>query len=484
MPDITRFHVDNLQTGWNSQETILTTSNVASSNFGQVGKLTVDGDVLAQPLFVGQFQVPGKGTHNLVIVATMHDSVYAFDADTLQLIWQRSLGKSQYYADVGCGDISPEYGVDSTPVINRTGPGAGTIYVVAATEPSSMSFHTQLHALDIGTGGDQMTPVEITASALLTNGTMIHFNAQHQMNRTSLFMSNGFIYVGAGSHCDSRAVPMSGWLLRYNQSLQQVSSFNTIDEATSNSLASIWMSGYSSVVDGSGNIYFATGNGAFDINTGGKNYGQTVVKISADLSQVLSTFTPQNFASLNTGDGDLGAGGVMLIPGSNDLVAKGKDIRIFLLNQSNLGGMQPNDAGALQVFQDLDGTWGGPAYFKGPNAQYIYYQSDTHSLRAFTFNGTQLALSSTAPGSGGNEGSSPVVSSNGSLAGTGIVWVAERGSNVTLHAYDATNVQTLLFTATVGPWTTNHQNPFISPLVVHGRVYIGATKSVTVYGLH
>ena len=260
-------------------------------------------------------------------------------------------------------------------------------------------------------------------------------------------MSNGWVYVGIGSHCDDRVTVVTGWMLRYDTSLNLLSTFNTEDDPASESLASIWMSGYASVADASGNIFFATGNGPFDANTGGKNYGESVVKLTPDLSTVLTWFTPADWATLNTSDTDQGAGGVMIIPGSNDIVSKGKEGRIFLLNQSNLGGMTSNDSGALQIFKDLDGTWGGPAYFSGPGGvQYVYYQSNDHALRSFTFNGSQLSLFQTATGNGGFGGSSPVVSSNGSQTGTGIVWVAQRGSTVTLQAYDATNITNPLFT--------------------------------------
>ncbi len=174
----------------------------------------------------------------------------------------------------------------------------------------------------------------------------------------------------------------------------------------------------------------------------------------------------------------------MIIPGSNDIVSKGKEGRIFLLNQSSLGGMTSNDSGALQIFKDLDGTWGGPAYFSGPGGvQYVYYQSNDHALRSFTFNGSQLSLFQTATGNGGFGGSSPVVSSNGSQTGTGIVWVAQRGSTVTLQAYDATNITNPLFTGNAGTWSNKHQNPFVSPMVANGRVFVGATNTVTVFGL-
>jgi len=274
-------------------------------------------------------------------------------------------------------------------------------------------------------------------------------------------------------------------MIRYNAALQQTAAFNTEDDSAGNSLASVWMAGYASALDASGNIYFATGNGPYDANTGGKNYGESVLKLSSDLSTVASYFTPQNYASLNDADLDLGSGGVMVIPGSTDLIARGKDGRLFLLSQTSLGGFQNNDAGALQIYSSSQGVWGGPAYYVGPTGiRYVYSQGDFEPMRAFVFNGSQLSLASSAADNGGYGGSSPVVSSNGSQSGTGILWVAQRGSTVHLEAYDATNMQSRLFLGSAGTWPNPENNPFVSPLVANGRVYVGASGTVTVFGLH
>jgi hypothetical protein len=480
--DVTTYHYDNSRTGWDTHETQLTQSVVNSSKFGEIGQLAVDGNVLAQPLFVSQYQVPGQGTHNLLIVATENNSVYAYDDQTLAQLWHINLGTPQGDGEVGCGDVT-QSGISATPVIERTGPGSGTLYVVASTEPSTNNFEVQLHALDLGTGLDLIPPVDVNPTGLLSNGSTISFDPETQYNRTGLFISGGYLYVGAGSHCDDQSPAITGWLLRYTPSLTLVNQFATDDDSAGDSLASIWMTGFPSAVDSQGNIFLATGNGAFDADTGGLNYGESVLKLTPDLSSVLSYFTPQNYKALNQGDQDLGSGGVVLIPGSSDLVARGKDGRIFLLSQSDLGGLQSNNRGALQIVPDTHGTWGGAAYyFASDGTKYIYYQGDHEPLSAYTFSGS-LSPSSKAVDAGGYGGSAPIVSSNGTLPGTGIVWVAQRGSTITLEAYDATNVRTRLFGAFAGTWSNPEKNSFVSPLVADGRVFVGASGTVTIFGL-
>lgn len=478
------YHVDNARTGWNQNETQLTTSNVNSTGFGLQQNIAVDGVVMAQPLYVSQYQIGGVA-HNLLIVATEHNSVYAFDADTLATLWQVNLGTAQSSADVGCGDVQPEYGINGTPVIVRSGPGSGTIYVVAATEPASLSFHTKLHELSLTDGSDLVTPAEISASAVLSNGSVVTFNPRQQMERTGLLWANNSLYLGIGSHCDAGMTVSTGWMLRYSSALQLLNQFNTVDDSATDLLASIWMTGYPAAVDSSGNIYYVTGNGAFDANTGGKNYGESVVKMSPTLS-VLDYFTPSAWSTYNSGDVDFGSGGTMLIPNSTDLVAMGKSALLFLLNQSNLGQESSNDAGALQSYQDTgkpNGVWGGPAYYKDASGAYVYYQLDNSVLQQFAFNGSALSLKTSGTSNGGYGGSSPVVSSNGSTAGRGIVWVVKRGSSISLQAYDASNVATLLFSAGAGSWNNTENNSFLTPLVANGRVYVGSAGNVAVFGL-
>ncbi len=381
--DVLTFHYDNARTAWDQNETTLTTTNVASGGFALQQTLSVDGVVLAEPLYVSQYNVPNRGpSHNLLVVVTENDTVYEFDADTYQIINQRSMGTAQSSSDVGCNDIRPQYGITDTPVIDRS---TNTIYLAAATEPSKNVFAQTLHALDIGTLADQKAPVAITATVNMSNGGKISLDPQNQQTRTSLFEANHAIYVGVGSHCDNDASNIVGWLLKYDKNLQQVAVFPTAEDSTSYLLASIWMTGFASAVDGSGDIFTVTGNGAFDAtNNGGRNYGESVVRIKPGLAKVAGFFTPTNWQQLNNNDTDFGSGGIMLLPTQQSApkalaVAMGKDSKLFLLNRAKLGRL----GNALQTVDSPgSGVWGGPAFYNGPNGQFVYYQTDGDVIRA------------------------------------------------------------------------------------------------------
>ncbi len=494
--DVLNYHYDSLVTGWNQSETDLTPASVASSSFGQLKTLAVDGNVLAEPLLVSQFQMPDGTKHDVLLVATGHNSVYAFDANDYSLLWKVNLGTPQATSDVGCGDVQPEYGISSTPLIVRSGPSAAKIYVVSATEPAKFSFHTQLHALDLGTGADVTAPAEIAPSAQLSGGGTIGFDPQNQWNRAALAHSKGSIYIGIGSHCDHNADTISGWALRYDDtSLALQNSFNTIEVSQGYELASIWMTGFAPAIDKRGNVFVVTGNGAFSRKPSPRDYGESVLKFSSDLTSVKSTFTPSNWQQLNNSDNDFGSGGVMLLPtvtGQTSpplAVAMGKSAILYLLNQNALGGLRTGDAGALQALRlgnSGSGIWGGPAYYGSPSGGLVYAQINSDVLRAFSVaTGSKPALTQVAAGTvaAGYGGSLPIVSSNGSTPGTAVVWLIHRGSTVRLEAYDAVNLGAPLFAANAGSWSGSGGNPFVTPLEANGRVYAPAYKTVTVFGL-
>jgi hypothetical protein len=486
------YHNDLLHTGWNPYETILTTTNVASSSFGLINTLTVDGGVLAQPLYAANISIPGQGTHNVLIVATENASVYEFDADTGAQLNFISLGKAASSNDIGCGDITPVYGVTSTPAIDLA---TGTIYVVTDQEPTQSNFHVTLHALSIATLTDQTTPVDLSASVKLSNGSTIDFDPHNQYSRTSLVWANNSLYVGIGSHCDNNSAGIVGWLMRYDGNLNQLAAVPTIEDSTAYLLSSIWMSGFAPAVAANGDIYAVTGNGAFNANTkGGKDFGESVIKVKGDLSAIKDYFTPQSWQNYNRGDTDFGSGGVMLLPKQsagqykNLAVAMGKASILYLLNQEKLGHERSGDTGALQAIDDSGGgLWGGPAYYSGPTGQFVYYQTGGDLMHAYQLTTSpsgkpSLTLSSTGSSDSGYGGSTPVVSSNGQAPGTGILWEIERGSNtVTLEAYDATNLASLLFSSQAGSWPKS--NSFLTPLVANGKVYVPAQGTIAVYGL-
>jgi hypothetical protein len=491
--DVLTYHYDTLRTGWNQSETDLTPTSVASASFGQIKTLNVDGNVFAEPLLVSKFQMPDGTKHDVLLIATGHNSVYAYDAHDYSVLWQVNLGTSQSTGDVGCGDVHPEYGISSTPVIVRSGPNAATVYVVAATEPAKFSFHTQLHALDLGTGADVTPPVEIAPTAPISGGGMIGFDPQNQWNRASLAYANGSIYIGIGSHCDNNAGAISGWALRYDTGLNLQNAFNTIEVSQGYELASIWMTGFAPAIDKKGDVFVVTGNGAFSQKPAPRDYGESVLKLSSDLTSVKSTFTPASWQQLNNGDTDFGSGGVMLLPTVDGqtapplAVAMGKSAILYLLDQDKLGGLKTGDTGALQALHlSGSGIWGGPAYYGSPSGGLVYAQINDDVLRAFSVaTGATPALTQVATGAvaAGYGGSLPIVSSNGATAGTAVVWLIHRGTTIKLEAYDATKLGAPLFSANAGAWSSNSGNSFLTPLEANGRVYVPGYLTVTVFGL-
>ena len=324
--DVTTYHYEQGRSGWNQAETDLTQASVGSAKFGLLKTLAVDGNVFAQPLIVSGYTMPDGSVHDVLIVATGHNSVYAYDAQSYAVLWHVNLGKPQSTADVGCTDVRPEYGISSTPVIVRSAANAGTLYVVSATEPSRFTFETQLHALDIGTGKDLLTPATISPSATIARGATLNFSAQNQWSRAGLAWANNTIYVSIGSHCDNSSGSISGWMLPFSPTLAAGAPFHTIEHAAGTELASIWMSGFAPAIDASGNILAVTGNGEFD---GKHDYGESVLSLSPDVQTVNSTFTPAAYAQLNAADLDFASGGDHAGAGvlGADLAAAGGDDR-------------------------------------------------------------------------------------------------------------------------------------------------------------
>ncbi|HEX3945143.1 MAG TPA: hypothetical protein VHW69_13740 [Rhizomicrobium sp.] len=488
--DVLRYHNDNYPTGWNPNETDLTPATVGSANFGLLKTLNVDGNVLAEPLMVSNFQMPDGNTHNVLIVVTGNNTVYAYDAQDYSILWQRNLGTQQSTNDVGCGDIQGGYGISSTPVIVRNGNSA-IIYLVAATEPAGFSFHTQIHGLDLGTGKDVHKAREIDPRTKLATGETLHFDPQNQWNRSALAYNNGSIYVDIGSHCDNNAGNISGWVLRYDAStLKLTGKFNTIEAKAGYQLSSLWMAGYSPAIDPSGNVYAITGNGNYNLGKGMKGYGESVIALTPDLKKKpVGTFTPSNWQSLNSSDADFGSGGAMLIPvvGGQTappmIIGMGKAGTAYLLDSSHLKGLEGHkNYQALQKLS-IGGCWCGPAYYAA-NGGMVYYQGGgpLHAYSVDTVSG-QLNQIATSSDSGGGSGSFPVISSNGTTANSAVAWVITRGNPTeVLEAYDAISLGNPLFKANAGSWS-NGSRSYLTPLVANGRVYVPAAGTVTVFGL-
>ncbi len=494
--DVLNYHYDNAHTGWNQSETDLTPASVASANFGLLQTLKVDGNVFAEPLLATQVAFPDGSQHDVLVIATGHDTVYAYDAQTYAILWKVSLGTPQSTADVGCTDVKPEYGISSTPVIIRNGKAA-TLYVVAATENKRFQFVSQLHALNLATGADTLPPATIAPSATLSDGSTVSFDPQNQWSRAGLAEYKGNIYIGIGSHCDNNSSSITGWLLRYNTSLALQSAFHTIETPADGNteLASVWMTGFAPSIDSSGHVFVVTGNG--DYTGKGRDFGESALKLPASLANVTGRFTPGAYGGLNDNDTDFGSGGIMLLPPVTgqttppSAVAIGKDATLYLLDQQKMGGEKANDSGALQATRlacSGCGTWGGPAYYNSPaSGPLVYVQTDSAVLHSYTVavtgtpGLTPFAAGTTQAGYGG---SLPVVSSNGAATGTGVVWLIRRSAPMELEAYNADALGTPLFSANVGSWSNvQNQNSFVTPMVANGRVYAPAYKTVKVFGL-
>jgi hypothetical protein len=491
--DVLTYHYDANRTGWNDTETDLTPESVASTQFGLLTTLQVDGNVLAQPLLVSGLVYPNGDKQEVLVIATGHDSVYGFDARNYKLLWHVSLGTAQSSTDVGCADVQPEYGITSTPVIVRASASSAILYVVAATEPSPNEFVSTLHALDVHNGKDLSKPRIISPSAKMSDGSTVAFDPQNEWNRPGLAYANGSVYVGIGSHCDNNPSNITGWLLRYSPDLAPLAAFHTVHTHGGTELASIWMTGFAPAIDSKGNVFFSTGNGDFTEHS--MDWGESVLKLGPKLHGVNSWFTAYDYSTFNTNDTDLGSGGVMLIPPVSGQTAPplavtiGKSSQLYLLNQDSLGGLEAKDAGVLQVQPNGgNGVWGGPAFYNGPEGPTVFTQAGNDVLRAWSVaTGTKPALTHTASGtsSAGYGGSLPIVSSNAAKAATGIVWLINRAQEpFSIEAYNATSLGHPIFSAQVGTWSnTSEGNPFLTPMEVNGRVYAPGYKLVQVYGL-
>lgn len=494
-------HNDSGRTGQNLNETVLNTSNVNVNQFGKLFSMTVDGQIYAQPLYVSQVTISGA-VHNVVYVATENDSVYAFDADNGVLLWHASTGTPVPSTAICCNylNMTPSIGITATPVIDL---GSNTMYVVAKSEDTTNgTFHQKLHALDIATGAEKFgAPVEITASVAGSGGSsingIINFDPLHQLNRPGLLLLNGIVYLGFGSTGDKP--DWHGWVLGYNATtLQQVAVYN---DTPNGDQAGIWEGGQGLVADSASNIYVMTGNGTFDVNTGGSDYGDSVLKLGTSSGLVvLDYFTPDTQNTLNSLDLDLGGGGLMLIPGTSLVVGGGKDGILRLISTNNMGKFNMTSNNDVQEFQATSGhIMGGPVYWNSPNnGPVIYLWGPGDYLKAFAFANGALQTSpvskSTMTIPAGNSNASPMsVSANGSQAGTGIIWApgsysGDADSQIVpgiLRALDASNVSTELWNSKQNARDDlGNYAKFCPPTIANGKVYLATfSNQLVVYGL-
>jgi Abnormal spindle-like microcephaly-assoc'd, ASPM-SPD-2-Hydin len=531
-------HNDNARTGQYLTETTLTPQNVKSSSFGKVFSFAVDGQIYAQPLYVPNVKIPSKGNHNVVYVVTENDSVYAFDADLKSTtpLWHSSLiNPANGIVPVPCGtdgstteiscNVFPYYGITGTPVINLTAqsPAAGVMYFVARTAETVSgvtSYYQRLHAVDITTGAEESgSPVVIRGSVpgvgAGSTGGEVPFDPLADIQRVGLTLSNNWVYIawaGAGH----------GWIFGYNtQNLAQAPViFNT---APNTVLGGIWQTGNGLVTDSAGNIYVSIGDTLFDANSGGVDYGDTVLRLTPNPSTqsftVADYFAPMDQICRKGNDLDLGSAGPMLLPtqpGSNpnELLVIGKSgnnitgatcdtTDVYMLNPSDLGQYETGSGGTDNVIQELTdapgGFWSSPALWQGSSGTYIYmagtngwggkgYNLDMYSMSNGLLSGTPIQSTNQF-----NVGATPSISASG--ATNGIVWAVERldslgeepgDSQALLYAYDATNVATMLYSSsqtTSGRDQLGCGNKFQLPTIANGRVYVATQTELDVFGL-
>jgi PQQ-like domain len=498
--DVITYHNDTARTGQNLQEVILTTANVSPSNFGKLAFFNTDGKVDGQPLYLSSLNMAG-GTNNVLYVVTEHDSVYAFDADSGTVVWQVSLlGAGETTSDDrGCSQITPEIGITSTPFIDRTAGTNGAIYVVAMSKNSSGTYFQRLHALDITSGAELFGgPVTVQASFPGTGansvGGNVIFDPKQYAERAGLLSLNGTLYTTWTSHCD--IPPYTGWIIAYDaKTLVQSSVLNVTPNGSE---GSIWMSGTGPAADSANNIYFLDANGTFDttLNANGfpvnGDFGNAFVKLStASGLAVADYFALFNSVSESDSDQDLGSGGALLLPDLTDntgqtwhlAVGAGKDTNIYVVNRDNLGKF---NSSSNNVYQQLSGAvpggvWGMPAYFNNT----IYYGAAGSPMKSFAISNARFTSTPTSQTSTAftYPGSTPSVSANGSS--NGIVWAHENTNPAVLHAYDATNLSHELYNSNQAG--TRDQfgagNKFITPTIANGKVYVGTTNGVAVFGL-
>jgi len=501
--DVVTYHYDNFRTGQNTAETTLAPATVNSTKFGKLGEFSVDGLVDAQALLLSNLNIPSKGAKNVLYVVTEHDSIYAFDADSNgvaggTVLWKSSalLAGETSSDSRGCGQVSPEIGITSTPVIDRS---RNAIYVVAMSKDSSGNYFQRLHALDLTTGAELFGgPTTIQASYAGTgdnsSGGSVVFDPKQYKERAGLLQVGGTIYTTWASHCDIR--PYTAWVISF--SADNLSQTGVLNLVPNGSAGAIWMAGAAPGADASGNIYFIQGNGDFDttLNASGLptngNCGNCFTKISSTLPlKLLDYFTPLNTVAESNSDADFGSGGELLIPDVVDAngntrhlaVGSGKDDIIYVVDRDNMGKFSPSADG---IYQQINGQLAGgvfskPSYFNNT----VYYGAVNDAIKAFPIvNG----LLSTTPASRSTHtfsypGATPAISASGNT--NGIVWVVENSGPAVLHAYDAGNLATELYNSNQAANSRDHfsNNKFITPMIANGKVYVGTSNSVAVFGL-
>lgn len=474
-------HNDRERTGANLQETVLTPANVNVKQFGMLFKRVVDDQVYGQPLVVADVKI-GGGTHDVVYVTTVNNSVYAFDANASTLLWHVNFGEPAdlHDAKLACLDINGKMGIIGTPVIDAK---SGTLYVVALTRAGG-GFMQRLHALDLATGADVAnSPATITAPS---------FDPLMQNQRPALLLSNGTVYVGYASHCDKD--PYHGFLMGYDaKTLKQMSVFNTSPTGME---ASIWQSGQAPAVDDAGNIFVVTGNGSWD---GKVNFSESFLRLDPQL-KLLDWFTPTNHFKLDKDDNDLNSSGAMLIPGTHLVLGGGKEGVLYVLDANNLGHL--GDEHALEHFQATASHMHSLVFWKSAkDGALLYVWGQRDKAKVYKFDGEKLGKKPFMTRDEVNEGHPGAMlslSANGDK--DGILWAAIHATGDSwhesrpgvLHAYEADDIRAELWNSLKNPARDDcgEYSKMAPPTIANGKVYLASfgtanigTGQVCVYGL-
>ncbi len=488
--DVLTQHNNNFRTGANLRETVLTPANVNEAQFGMLFKRVVDDQLYTQPLIATDIAVSG-GTHDLVYVTTVNNSVYAFDANDAKAslpVWHVNFGTpaNVHSTDFGCLDMNGQMGIVGTPIIDKE---RGVLYVVALTRAGAPTgawtgFIQRLHELDLATGADLTdSPVAISAP---------DFNPLMQNQRPALMLVNGMVYVGYSSHCDKE--PYHGFLMTYDaKTLAQVNVLNT---SPTGSEASIWQSGQGPAADEEGNVYVVTGNGSWD---GVRNFSESFLKLTPHL-KLIDWFTPTNHFALDARDNDLDASGATLIPGTHLVVGGGKEGVLYVLDTRNLG--HRGDEHALEHFQATASHMHSLVYWqsaKDGKLLYVWGQKDI--AKVYKFEGDKLEDTPFMTGdvlNRGHPGGMLSISANGNK--DGILWAAIHATGDSwhesrpgiLHAYDADDIRHELWNSLQVPNRDDcgEYSKMAPPTIANGRVYLASfgtenvgTGQFCVYGL-
>jgi hypothetical protein len=505
--NVTTHHYNNLRTGWNQSETMLTPASMQGDNFGYLGQISVDEQVDAQPLLVSGVQISG-GTHDVLYVATENNTIYAIDANSGAILMSQNYGAAVPYTALPgqCLNSSYNLGINSTPAIDLA---AKTMYAITYTYDNNTTPTFRIHAIDITTLQDKVAPVAVSASNSFHKGGPLAFKSANNRQRAGLIETGGNIYAGFASWCDINSDVSRGWVLGWNAStLTPLPANKLLDQRKSSAdnffLTSVWMSGYGIASPDDGSIYFVTGNSDYSGTSYNSKYNldESVVHLSGDLTTVDDFFTPDSgqngWSPWDQGDQDFGAAGVLLLPDQPGAyphlaIAAGKAGPMYFLNRDQLGHLTQHRKSVLGQYEN-GGCWCGQSYYTGADGIGRVVESTGTNVivwKVVTSPKTKLVFESQSPGLNNMQdpGFFTTISSSGTTANSQVVWAIEHPSDpntnyVWLKAFDPSNGSAQIFAEVAGVWPfACCTNASLVPIVANGRVYVASYGVVTAFGL-